>query len=77
LVEGVQADLTKLKRYFTANKLTYNANKIFPDIPPLFQKTSPIKRVNEVNYLGLYMDEQLNFKQHIEFSGKSPLCFAS
>jgi hypothetical protein len=38
LVESVQADLTSLKRYFTANKLTLNArvlNKKLLDMPPL------------------------------------------
>jgi hypothetical protein len=54
--------------YFTANKLTLNAdktsylffsalNKKLPDMPPLFYGTSPIKREKEVKYLGLYMDE--------------------
>jgi hypothetical protein len=77
LVESVQADLTRLKRYFTANKLTLKAdktsylvfralNKKFPDMPPLFHGTSSIKRVKEVKYLGLYMDEPLNFKRQIE-----------
>jgi hypothetical protein len=42
-------------------------NKLNPsDMPPLFYGTSPIKRVNEVKYLGIYMDEQLNFNRHIE-----------
>jgi hypothetical protein len=61
----------------TANKLTLNAdktsylvfgalNKKLPGMPPFFYETSPIKRVNEVKYLGLNMDEQLNFKRHIE-----------
>jgi hypothetical protein len=62
---------------YTANKLPVNAdktsylvfralNKKLPNMPPLFYRTSPVKRVNEVKYLGLYMDEQLNFMQHIE-----------
>jgi hypothetical protein len=41
-------------------------NKKLPDMPPLFYGTSTIKRVSEVKYLGIYMDEQLNFKWHIE-----------
>jgi hypothetical protein len=64
LVESIQVDLTRLKPYFTANKLTLNANKTsylvfraldkkLPDMPPLFYGTSQIKRVNEVKYLGL------------------------
>jgi ribonucleases P/MRP protein subunit RPP40 len=55
LVESVQADLTRLKRYFTANKLTLSAdktsylvfralNKKLPDMPPLFYGISLIKR---------------------------------
>jgi hypothetical protein len=62
LVESVQA----------ANKLTLNAdktsylvfrvlNKKLPDMPPLFYGTTPIKRVIEVKYLGLYMDEQAEY----------------
>jgi hypothetical protein len=35
-------------------------------MPPLFYGTSPIKKVSEVKYLELYMNEQLNFKRHIE-----------
>jgi hypothetical protein len=77
LVKSVQADLTRLKRYFSADKLTLNADKtsylVFRalskkllDMPPLFYGTSSIKRVNETKYLGLYKDEQLNFKRHIE-----------
>jgi hypothetical protein len=79
LVESVQADLTRLKRCFTVNKLTLNVdktsylvfralNKRLSDMPPLFYGTSPIKRVSEseVKYLGLRTDEQLNFKRHIE-----------
>jgi hypothetical protein len=54
LVESIQVDLTRLKPYFTANKLTLSAlNKKLPDKPPLFYGTSPIKWVNEVKYIGL------------------------
>jgi hypothetical protein len=66
LVESVQVDLIRLKRYFTTNKLTSNADKTYLvfrslkkkllDMPPLFYGTSAIKRVSEVKYLGLYMD---------------------
>jgi hypothetical protein len=77
LVESVQADLTMLKRYFSANKLTLNAdktsylvfralNKKLPDMFRLFYGTSSIKKVSEVKYLAFYLDEQLNFKRHIE-----------
>jgi hypothetical protein len=77
LVGSVRADLIRLKHYFTSNKLTLNADKTYylvfktlnkklPDMARIFYGTSPIKRVNEVKYLGLYMDEQLDFKRHIE-----------
>jgi hypothetical protein len=50
-----------------ASYLVFRAlNNKMPDMPPLFYGTSPIKKVNEVKYLGLYMDEPLNFKRHIE-----------
>jgi hypothetical protein len=62
LVESVQANLTRLKRYFTL--MVFRAlNKKLADMPPLFYGTSPIKKVSEVKYLELYMDEQLNFKR--------------
>jgi hypothetical protein len=83
LVESVQANLTRLKRYFTANKLTLNADKtsklvfraLNKKLPPLVYGTSPIKRVSKAKYLGLFMEKQLNFKRHIEkLSGKiSPM----
>jgi hypothetical protein len=71
LVESVQADLS-----LNADKTSYLVfralNKKLPNMPSLFYGTSPLKRVTEVKSLGLYMDEQLNFKRHIEkLRGKS------
>jgi hypothetical protein len=62
LVGSVRADLTRLKHYFTANKLTLNADKTYylvfktlnkklPDMAPIFYGTSPIKRVNTLDYI--------------------------
>jgi hypothetical protein len=48
LMESVQADVTKLKRYFTANKLTLNADKTSYLIYKALNKKFQIKRVNEV-----------------------------
>jgi hypothetical protein len=79
LVEGVQANLTMLKRYFTANKLTLNPNEIsylvfrtlnkrLLDMPPsiiLRDNTDEKGERGQIPWI-IYMDEQLNFKWHIE-----------
>jgi hypothetical protein len=56
LVESVQADLTRLKRYFTANKLTLNADKtsylVFRALnKKLFYGKSPIKRESQIPWI--------------------------
>ena len=66
--------LAKLAKWFAVNKLTLNLSKtnymIFRNRPPdieinLFINNQQITRVNVTKFLGVYIDESLNWKYQI------------
>jgi len=70
----IQDDLRKLSEYFRINKLTLNINKsnflYFSqssqfDIPQIIFNGHTIKAVSHPRYLGLYLDKDLKFTEHI------------
>jgi hypothetical protein len=65
--------LANLYKWFSANKLTLNSDKtcytLFSNsnVPPieLFLNGHAIKQVSETKYLGMHLDDKLNWKCHI------------
>ena len=72
-------DLNKVFKWFNANKLSLNKDKIKYTIfhkarekdniplklPSLFISDSEIKRITSIKYLGVLIDERLTWKEHI------------
>ena len=71
----VERELEVLSDWFRANKLTLNVDKsvfilfnrgpLHCDINDLKLGNKTIKRVKETKFLGLWVDEQLNWKSHL------------
>lgn len=77
LIEQAQSDLDALGNWFQYNLLTVNAaktnymvfhakNKNIPDFPPLSVNNEQLSRIYSEKYLGLVLDTQLTWKNHIE-----------
>src|ERR1043165_3670649 len=78
LMETVNQDLTKINNWFNANKLTLNTDKtnfiIFKShrkIKPLnwslSLNSSPIAQVDSTKFLGVFIDQHLTWKTHIDY----------
>jgi hypothetical protein len=77
LTTSLNEELKKLNIWMKTNKLSVNINKtnyvIFSskqkttkiNLPVLFDD-KPLKRVNVVKFLGIYIDENLTWKYHID-----------
>lgn len=52
---------------YSANSIQQTKNKIIPPISTLFVKNEIIHRVTEAKYLGLIIDEKLNWNNHVNF----------
>lgn len=87
ITQMMQADLQTLNEYFTSNLLFLNLSKtvfmIFhspqrtvPELPAVAINTTEIKKVSSFKYLGLVLDETLNWKPHIDQLKKkiAPAC---
>ena len=77
MLNNIQEDTQRLESWLKRNKLTINAskseyivikpvNKTIPDIP-IYLQNSLLTRVDKVKYLGVFFDQHLTFKHHIEF----------
>lgn len=75
-VSNLEHDLKTLEQYFSQNIMTINTTKttfmIFHspqrrlEFEPTFKLFGqPIRRVNEQKFLGIYLDQNLNWKAHI------------
>ena len=73
----MQTDLLKLNEWMYNNSLSLNASKttymIFKrtsrtqlEIPPIYVNDVEIRRTERAKYLGLTIDDQLNWKAHVE-----------
>lgn len=75
LEQAMQRDMELLHEWLNTNVLTLNTAKTcymkfgrakhFPDMNISIDRT-PITRVRTFRYLGLVLDEQLNFKTHVD-----------
>ena len=76
LEQTLNREMTNLSMWINANKLTVNPSKSYALIispnakidPPILNISynhSPVKVVNSVKYLGIVLDNKLQFKQHI------------
>ena len=78
LIALANLEMQKFHLWCTANRLTVNTSKTFyilfsnrhvPDLPPLTIKSNftydVIARVENIKFLGVYHDERMNFKAHI------------
>lgn len=76
LMENAKSDLQSLCTWFRLNKLTVNTSKsnyaIFKssqkhvhDVPDLMMNDTVLERVQHTKYLGVYLDEHLNWKQQV------------
>jgi hypothetical protein len=76
LIRNVNAEMIQLCDWFSANKLSLNLDKtnyIIFNQPKIYKKTfsitmcgTTIERVNVCKFLGIYVDEKLNWKKQIE-----------
>ena len=83
LINTVKTNFTKLLEWFKCNKLTINHTKsnfsiyhtknrnVPNDITRIQIGDIDIKRENSVKYIGLTIDEELNWKKHIDILIKS------
>jgi hypothetical protein len=81
LFQNMNMELTKISDWFKMNKLSLNVEKtkwtlfhpaskkkLLPcELPLLFIDKIQIKRVISANFLGIYVDENLSWKYHIDF----------
>ena len=77
LLLRTQSYLEKLSNYFKENKLKVNTNKseymiikqnkTMETQPTLYINNDMIKYVNEIKYLGVFIDDKLNFKKHTSY----------
>ena len=76
LIRTTNNELVTVSEWLASNKLTlnlekshyliFNRNKTFPDeMPPLTMCTKTLTRQSFTKFLGVIIDEQLNFKEHI------------
>ena len=74
LTSLVNSELIKIDEWICSNKLSLNANKTFyslfsnkkPILPPdIFIRNTKIARSSCQKFLGVQLDEKLNFKNHI------------
>ena len=80
LCNRINEDLAQIQEWLCANKLSLNVkkthymiftskNKIVPDIGIRINNVC-IERVHVTKFLGILIDSQLNWKQHIEYTCK-------
>ena len=71
----LEEELPKIEDWFLSNKLTINASKtefmangrVQPENPfTVYLNDTPLNRSRSVKYLGVFIDDQLNWKIHIE-----------
>ncbi len=86
LVNNINSDLSRLKSYFDTNRLIINVTKcefmqigtyqIFAKIPNhvIHINNEPHKKVSIAEYLGMYIDENLKWDEHI--NGMIPMISA-
>ena len=78
LYESINKDLDSLSEWFRANRLSLNISKthymLFGQNPVKIPETLSIKIMNEiiehkqtVNFLGMYIDEKLDWHEHINY----------
>ena len=79
LVSAAKAKIKKLYCWCVCNKLTINASKTnfilfhtrnkaaYPELTEISTDVMTIKRVKCTKYLGLFIDENLNWHQHVDF----------
>lgn len=77
LIDMIKADLTQLADWFYANKLSLNVTKTnfmvfcpnncnkYPNITKIKLGENDIQRVNIAKFLGLHIDDELNWGNHI------------
>jgi hypothetical protein len=76
--EKINADLNNVARWMNRMKLTINSKKTKYityrnskiSAMRIFYNGEEIERVSSFKYLGLYLDERMNFKEHIEVLAK-------
>ena len=83
LEHKMNCDMNLIQSWLTANKLTLNVKKtkymltgsIFklPQIQILMIYNTPLDRVSKHNYLGVHIDESLNWHPHINATSKKIL----
>jgi hypothetical protein len=77
LIPHINSSLDNIYRWFSANKLSLNVEKtnyvvfhrfrqVIPNFShPILIDSRQIKRVNTVKFLGIYLDQNMNWKEHI------------
>ena len=78
LYQSTNTDLKQLDEWFRSNKLSLNVSKThyvvfrhkpdqIPDNLNIRIRNEQISRKDQVQYLGMHIDEKLNWHQHIQF----------
>jgi len=75
LVEVVNSELVNIKEWVDTNRLSLNIGKTnyivlsdaaIPDLYPVVISDSVVERVSSCKFLGVYFDQNLNFKIHVD-----------
>ena len=81
LLNTINAEMTKVCAWFEANHLLLNASKtsyiifrrrkyLSPNISPLVISGNVINRVSSAKFLGVVVDDHVNFKAHVDYNLK-------
>jgi len=76
LMQNVNEDLESVNKWLCANRLSLNVDKtsymligdsVQPDLRPIVISGNMIRRVDSSKFLGIYIDDKLNFKKHTDY----------
>ena len=79
LFQSANTELVKIQAWFESNRLCINVSKTcfqlyskrsIENTPDIKINNETIARVNKVKFLGVFVDEKLTFKEHIEYVAK-------
>jgi len=89
LVNNINSELSIMKSWFAANKLSLNTNKtnyivfhspqkkIPPDVIDIRIGSSSISQAKSIKFLGVYIDENLSWKKHLTMKANQILKITS